>query len=76
MTNSHHYRVELYYTVIDMQFKELNSCFNEGSSELLLCVACLSPDAMFASFKKEKLLHLAQFYTNNFSAVQLITLDN
>ncbi|XP_059441569.1 uncharacterized protein LOC132173910 [Corylus avellana] len=59
-----------------MQLQELNSCFNEANSELLLCVACLSPDDMFASFNKEKLLRLAQFYPNNFSAVQLITLDN
>jgi hypothetical protein len=31
---------------------------------------------MFASFNKEKLIRLAQFYPNDFSAVQLITLDN
>ena len=59
-----------------MQLQELNSRFNEASFELLLCVACLSPDNMFASFNKEKLIHLAQFYPNDFSAVQLITLDN
>jgi hypothetical protein len=76
MKNSHHYCVELYYTVIDMQLQELNSRFNEASSELLLCVACLSPDDMFASFNKEKLIRLAQFYPNDFSAVQFITLDN
>jgi hypothetical protein len=69
INNSHHHRVELYYTVIDMQLQELNSRFNEANSELLLCVACLSPDDMFASFNKEKLNRLAQFYPNNFSAV-------
>jgi hypothetical protein len=76
MKNPHHYRVELYYTVIDMQLQELNSRFNEASSKLLLCVACLSPDDMFAYFNKEKLIRLAQFYPNDFSVVQLITLDN
>jgi hypothetical protein len=76
MKNCHHYRVELYYTVIDMQLQELNSRFNEANSELLLCVACLSPDDSFAAFNKKKLLRLAQFYLNNFSAIQLITLDN
>jgi hypothetical protein len=59
-----------------MQLKKLNSCFNEASSELLLYVACLNLDDMFASFNKEKLLRLAQFYQNDFSAVQLITLKN
>jgi hypothetical protein len=57
--NLHNYRVELYYTIIDMQLQELNSCFNEASSELLFCIACLSPDDLFASFNKEKLLRLA-----------------
>jgi hypothetical protein len=67
MKNSHHHRVELYYTVTDMQLQKLNSCFNEANSELLLCVACLSPDDSFAAFNKEKLLLLT---------LQLITLDN
>jgi hypothetical protein len=31
---------------------------------------------MFTSLNKEKLIRLAQFYLNDFSAVQLITLDN
>ncbi|XP_059455244.1 uncharacterized protein LOC132185494 [Corylus avellana] len=66
----------LFEEVLNMQLQELNSRFNEANSELLLCVACLSPDDMFASFNKEKLLRLAQFYPNDFSAVQLITLDN
>jgi len=59
-----------------MQLQELNNRFNETNAELLLCVACLSPDDTFANFNKEKLLHLAQFYPNDFSAVQLITLYN
>jgi hypothetical protein len=59
-----------------MQLQELNSCFNEVSFELLLCIACLSPDDLFASFNKEKLLCLAQFYPNDFSTVKFSTLDN
>jgi hypothetical protein len=76
MKNSHHYRVQLYFTIIDMQLQELNNRFNEASFELLLCVACLSPNNIFVSFNKEKLLRLAQFYPNDFLAIQLITLDN
>ena len=76
MKNSHHYHVELYYTFIDMQLQELNSRFNKVSFELLLCVVCLSPDDMFTSFNKEKLIRFAQFYPNDFSTVQLTTLDN
>jgi len=76
MKNSQHYRAELYYTVIDMQLQELNSRFNEGDSKLLLCVACLSPDDLFAVFNKHNILRLTQFYLNDFLVVQLITLDN
>jgi hypothetical protein len=74
--NLHHYRVELYYTSIDIQLQELNSRFNEANSKLLRCVACLSPNDSFAAFNKEKLLRLAQFYLNDFSIVQLTTLND
>jgi hypothetical protein len=74
MKNSQHYHVELYYTVIDMQLQELNRRFNETNSKLLLSVAC--SDDLFVAFNKVNILRLAQFYSNDFSVVQLITLDN
>ncbi|KAL4605598.1 hypothetical protein ACB092_09G041100 [Castanea dentata] len=74
MKNSHHYQVELFYTVIDMQLQKLNSRFE--NSELLLCVACLNPDNLFSAFNKEKLIRLAQFYPSDFSTVQVSFLDN
>jgi len=61
MKNSHQYRVELYYTVIDIQLQELNSRFNETNYELLLCVVFLCADDSFATFKKEKLLRFQQY---------------
>jgi hypothetical protein len=70
MKNSFHYRVKLYHTVIDMQLRELKRRFDEVNSKLLFCVACLSEDDSFATFDKKKLIQLAQFYPNNFSAVQ------
>ena len=74
MKNSHHYQVELFYTVIDMQIQELNSHFE--NSKLLLYVACLNPDNLFSAFIKEKLIRLAQFYPSDFSTVQVSFLDN
>jgi hypothetical protein len=44
--------------------------------KLLLCFACFNPDDSFAAFNKEKLIDIAQFYFNDFFAIQLITLDN
>ena len=60
MTNLHHYRVELLYTVIDMQMQELNARFTELNTEFLLCVACLSPSNSFSSFDKKKMVRLAE----------------
>ena len=57
MKNSHHYQVELFYTVTDMQLQELNSRFE--NSKLLLCVVCLNPDNLFSAFNNEKLIQLA-----------------
>ncbi|KAL0009732.1 hypothetical protein SO802_004840 [Lithocarpus litseifolius] len=73
MKNSHHYQVELFYTVIDMQLQELNSRIE--NSELLLCVACLNPNNLFSAFNKEKLIWLAQFYPSDFSTVRVSFLD-
>ena len=42
VTNLHHYRAELFYTVLDMQLQELNDRFTVTTTELLICVACLS----------------------------------
>ena len=36
ITNFHHYQVELFYVVIDIQLQELNSRFTEVNTELLL----------------------------------------
>ncbi|KAL4614323.1 hypothetical protein ACB092_07G045800 [Castanea dentata] len=46
-TNLHHYRVELFYTVMDMQLQELNNRFSEANTDLLLCMACLNPSNSF-----------------------------
>ena len=71
ITNLHHYQVELFYVVIDKQLQELNSCFTEGNTKLLLCVACLNPSDSFISFDKQKLIRLAQFYLQEFSPIAL-----
>ncbi|KAK9668387.1 hypothetical protein RND81_13G056700 [Saponaria officinalis] len=54
--NLHRYRVEIR--------------FDETSKELLLCMACLSPDNVFASFDKLKLMRLAEFYPKEFTSVE------
>ncbi|KAK1592913.1 hypothetical protein Q3G72_032324 [Acer saccharum] len=58
-----------------MQLQELNSCFNETNTELLVCLACLSPSESYSAFDKEKLIRLAQFYPKDFSPMDLMILD-
>ncbi|KAM1158211.1 hypothetical protein ACFX19_032084 [Malus domestica] len=74
ITNFHYYRVDLYFQVLDMQLKELNDRFNEVNTELLLCMACLSPVNNFASFDKAKIVRLAQLYPQDFDRMDLINL--
>ena len=49
-TNLHHYRVELFYTIIDLQLQELNNRFSEVNTNLLLCMDCLNPSNSFVAF--------------------------
>ena len=55
ITNLHHFRVELFYSVIDMQIQELNNHFTKVNTKLLLCVACLCPNDSFSAFNKKKI---------------------
>ncbi|XP_068316344.1 uncharacterized protein [Pyrus communis] len=66
-TNHHHYKVELFFEVIDFQLTELDDRFAEGNTELLICLACLSPNDSFVAFDKEKLVRLAHIYPKDFT---------
>ncbi|KAM1877683.1 hypothetical protein ACFX14_039750 [Malus domestica] len=57
-----------------MQLKELNDRFNEVNTELLLCMACLSPVNNFASFDKAKIVRLAKLYSQDFDRMDLMNL--
>ena len=76
ITNLHHYRVDLFFEVIDLQLQELNNCFLEVATELLLCMACLNPSDSFLAFDIQKLTHLAKFYPADFSETDVLALDN
>ena len=58
VTNLHHFQVEIFYQVIDIQLQELNNRFTKVNTELLHYVACLSPRESFVSFNKQKLIQL------------------
>ncbi|KAL5577492.1 hypothetical protein UlMin_019191 [Ulmus minor] len=76
LTNMHYYHVDFFNAVIDLQLQELNSRFNKANTELLLCLACLSPNNSFSTFDKRNLIRLAQLYSYDFSTVDLRMLEN
>ena len=59
-----------------MQLQELNNCFSEVNTDLLLCMAYLNPSNSFMVFDKEKLIHLAKFYPSDFLGTDILALDS
>ena len=67
---------EISYTIIDMQLQELNNRFSEANTDLLLCMACFNPSNSFVTFDKEKLIHLAKFYSSDFLGTDILAVDS
>ncbi|XP_017248744.1 uncharacterized protein LOC108219745 [Daucus carota subsp. sativus] len=76
VTYFHIYRVEIFYGVIDLISQEMDNCFIERNTELLLCIGSLDPRNSFSSFDNSKLVRLAQFYPEDFSLLDLELLPN
>lgn len=43
---------------------------------MLLCVACLNPSNLFATFDEQRLIYLAQFYPTDFSTTEVVILED
>ncbi|XP_076954088.1 uncharacterized protein LOC143628357 [Bidens hawaiensis] len=67
ITNRHHYVVNNFNTVLDMQIQELGNRFNEVTTNLLTYVSSLSPCLNFEAFDKLNLLKLAEMYPCDFN---------
>ncbi|XP_012854600.1 PREDICTED: uncharacterized protein LOC105974088 [Erythranthe guttata] len=76
MSNLHHYKVETFYTILDMQLGELNARFSDSTMELLVCIACLDPSDSFSHFDKDKLLRLVEFYPQDFTELDKCKLND
>ena len=61
---------------MDIQLQELNDHFTETNTQLLLCIDCLNPTNLFSTFDKARLIEFAKFYPSEFSAINLVMLDN
>ncbi|KAK1358550.1 hypothetical protein POM88_051808 [Heracleum sosnowskyi] len=76
ITNFHHFRVEVFLSVIDLQLQELENRFPEVSKELLMCMSCFNPANRLAAFDKSKLTRLAGFYPSEFSSTELLFFEH
>ncbi|KAL6143494.1 hypothetical protein ACLB2K_054189 [Fragaria x ananassa] len=76
ITNLHHYRVDYFMNVIDKVLHELNNRFDKVNTELLLCMACLSPNDSFRSFDIQRLVQFAKFYPQDFSEKDVLELKH
>ncbi|XP_022679070.1 uncharacterized protein LOC101754922 isoform X2 [Setaria italica] len=67
ITNLHHYRVGIFYVVLDKICAKMDHRFSEVTTELLMCFSCLDPKSSFSSFDVNKLARLAEIYDEDFS---------
>ncbi|XP_062197623.1 uncharacterized protein LOC133900402 isoform X2 [Phragmites australis] len=67
ITNKHHYEVDCFNDVLDWILQELDSRFNETSSQMLVCSAAFNPRDSFYDFNVENLISLAKLYPNDFN---------
>jgi hypothetical protein len=76
ITNQHYYEVDCFNDVIDWLLQELDSRFNETSSQLLVCSAAFSLRDSFHDFSIEKLMSLAKLYPHDFDSGNLRDLNH
>ncbi|XP_049355730.1 uncharacterized protein LOC125820333 [Solanum verrucosum] len=72
----HHFRVEVFYVVIDLALQELNYRFDVVTGDLLLGMASLSPVDSFANFHKDRIMKLAEYYPSEFGDKELRLLNS
>ncbi|WVZ66717.1 hypothetical protein U9M48_015903 [Paspalum notatum var. saurae] len=69
ITQGHHYRVDTFFAALDAILTEMDHRFNEVSSELFVCFACLDPRNNFFKFVVDKIARLTEIYDEDFSFV-------
>ena len=75
ITNKHHFQVDCFNEVLNWLLQELDSHFNETTSQLLVCSAAFNPRDLFHDFNVDSLISLAKLYPANFDHVELRDLN-
>ncbi|ESQ46879.1 hypothetical protein EUTSA_v10028186mg [Eutrema salsugineum] len=74
-TNLQYYKISCFNFVLDLQLQEFNDRFTEVNTQLLICMASLSPTSSFKQFDKDKLMKLVEFYPDDFTSVERFSLE-
>ncbi|XP_022007862.1 uncharacterized protein LOC110907147 [Helianthus annuus] len=67
ITSRHHFEVEVFNTVLDMQIQKLGNRFSEVSTNLIESTSGLNPCDSFAKFDIPKILAFYKMYPNDFN---------
>ncbi|XP_039120125.1 zinc finger MYM-type protein 1-like [Dioscorea cayenensis subsp. rotundata] len=73
-TYLHYYRVEVFYSVLDMIMQDMNTHFSESTIELLSYISCLDPKQSFSRFDAVILVRIAELYPEDFSELDRMAL--
>ncbi|GJZ29862.1 zinc finger MYM-type protein 1-like protein [Tanacetum coccineum] len=74
ITNQHHFMVDIFNTIMDMQIQEFGDRFSQGSTDLLDSMAALSPHDSFSEFSVSKLVKLSEMYPRDFTYKERLSL--
>ncbi|KAK1410977.1 hypothetical protein QVD17_37520 [Tagetes erecta] len=67
LTNRHHFEVDIFNEVLDMQIQEFGNRFNEVSTNLLENMSGLNPCDRFANFDISKIVAFSELYKDDFT---------
>ncbi|XP_039120867.1 uncharacterized protein LOC120257479 [Dioscorea cayenensis subsp. rotundata] len=65
-TYLHYYRVEVFYSVLDMIMQDMNTRFLESTIELLSCISCLDPKQSFSRFDRHQISSVLRVVSGRF----------
>ncbi|KAI3687333.1 hypothetical protein L1987_81028 [Smallanthus sonchifolius] len=74
ITNRHHFEVEIFNTVLDMQIQEMGNRFNEVTTTLIENMSGLNPCDWCSKFDTSKIVTFSEMYPNDFTTNERVCL--
>ncbi|XP_035842123.1 zinc finger MYM-type protein 1-like [Helianthus annuus] len=71
ITNRHHFEVDIFNEVLDMQIQELGNRFSEVTTSLIKNMSGLNPSNGLSKFDPSKILAFAKMYPDDFTTQEI-----